>query len=903
MNASAERRWRRRVRPDARNRRLEIPERRAFSTNTPTSRKEDKMRKQGSGRRLGRPLIAAVLAALGLTALAPPAFAQVDFSGPQNFATGQAPVAVALGDFNEDSDIDLVTANRDSGDVSVLLGEQGGGFSAPRNFPSGDGSIARPVSVAVADFNADDHLDVAVANFRSDSPTDLPLTVFKGTGDGNLVLADFLSLMGSPSSVAVGDFNQDSFPDLAVANAASAGSPLPPNVTVLFGTSTSFRLGPVIPLRARPHSVAVGDFNNDSEPDLAISENAGVEILLGMGGGDFSEPRILSGLVGGPLSVGDFNGDGNLDLVVPIFSSFPSVVSVLRGIGDGGFSRSEEFLMGEGPRAVAVADLNADADPDLAVTSDAGLGPHGVSVLQGIGGASFADPTIFPTADGPRGVTAGDFNGDSRLDIVTANSEANNVSVLLNSPPPTAKPDSYTTTEDVPLTVAAPGVLANDTDPERDSLSVVSPPSNGSLLTLREDGSFTYTPKADFSGTDTFTYRVSDGAGISAATTVTITVEPVNDAPVCGDPMPSTDEDTPIDIAPTCSDVDGDSLTYEIVDAPQHGTASVTLAGLLRYEPAANYFGTDSFAYRASDGPTSSGVATVSVTVAGLDDAPVCADVSAVTDEDTAVDVPPSCSDIDSSSLSYGIVSQPSHGVATFQNGQLHYVPATGYSGDDSFTYQASDSILESNIATLSVTIGAVNDPPTVTVVPGGNCGSDDRSGTIALTVEDPDDPAGDLTLSASSDNPRLVPSNNVTFAGAEASWTMTATAVSGRSGTATITITVSDGSATGVATVTTLSAGGNGNDRLTGGAGTDLMFGQNGNDTLNGLGGIDLLCGGNGNDTLNGGDGDDTLVGSFGTDRLTGGAGADRFSGGPGTDTATDFTAAQGDIKDDPIP
>jgi dipeptidyl aminopeptidase/acylaminoacyl peptidase len=180
-----------------------------------------------------------------------------------------------------------------------------------------------------------------------------------------------------------------------------------------------------------------------------------------------------------------------------------------------------------------------------------------------------------------------------------------------------------------------------------------------------------------------------------------------------------------------------------------------------------------------------------------------------------------------------------------------------------------------------------VNDAPTVRVA-ASSCGTNDRSGTINLTLDDPDGPEGSLTLGATSLNARLVPNSNLTFGGTGANRTLTATALSGRTGTAVLTVTVSDGEDTGTLEIT-LKADGNGSRTTNGTAGADILFGQNGNDVLNGLDGNDLFCGGLGNDTLSGAAGDDTM---------SGGLGADRFRGGAGTDRATDFNAAQGDTK-----
>jgi VCBS repeat-containing protein len=278
-------------------------------------------------------------------------------------------------------------------------------------------------------------------------------------------------------------------------------------------------------------------------------------------------------------------------------------------------------------------------------------------------------------------------------------------------------------------------------------------------------------------------------------------------------------------------------------------------------------------------------------------------------------------SDPDGDPLTAVPASPPSHGSLTLNaDGSFTYTPTADFNGTDSFTYRASDGSLSSNPTTVTITVTAANDAPTVTVAGGGTCGSNDRSGTINLAVGDIESLAATLQLSAASSNPALVPAGNVVFDGSGADRMLTATAVAGRSGTAILTVTVSDGQAARSVQVTVRVGGGRG-DTLVGGPTTNLMFGQNGNDTLTGGDSYDLVCGGNGDDTLAGGGGDDSLAGGAGNDRLdggpaadnlsggagndqlTGGPGPDRFSGGTGTDTATDFSAAEGDTADRTIP
>ncbi len=200
--------------------------------------------------------------------------------------------------------------------------------------------------------------------------------------------------------------------------------------------------------------------------------------------------------------------------------------------------------------------------------------------------------------------------------------------------PPVAVDDTYSVAEDQVLSVAAPGVLGNDTDPNGDTLTAVllDGPDHGTL-TFNPDGSFTYTPAADYNGLDSFTYRASDGALPSNAATVSLTVTAVNDAPVARPESYTTAEDTTLTVpAPGLlandTDVDGDVLAAVQVTGPAHGTLTLNANGSFSYTPAANYNGPDSFTYRASDGADESATATVSLTVTLVNDAPVVSDQS-----------------------------------------------------------------------------------------------------------------------------------------------------------------------------------------------------------------------------------------------------------------------------------
>src|SRR5213075_516918 len=163
---------------------------------------------------------------------------------------------------------------------------------------------------------------------------------------------------------------------------------------------------------------------------------------------------------------------------------------------------------------------------------------------------------------------------------------------------------------------------------------------------------------------------------------------------------------------------DGDALNAILVSQPTHGVLTLNTNGGFTYLPAANYLGSDSFTYQANDGALNSGIATVTITVGGVNDAPVAVDDSYTTLEDTILNVPAigvltNDTDVDGDTLSAILVSQPTHGVLTLNtNGGFSYLPATNYLGSDSFTYRANDGALNSGIATVTITIGGVNDAP-----------------------------------------------------------------------------------------------------------------------------------------------------------------------------------------------
>ncbi len=192
--------------------------------------------------------------------------------------------------------------------------------------------------------------------------------------------------------------------------------------------------------------------------------------------------------------------------------------------------------------------------------------------------------------------------------------------------PPAAAADAFSVDEDQVLAVPGPGVLANDTDGNGDSLSaiLVTGPRSGTLV-LGADGSFDYTPKADFHGTDAFTYRANDGQADSDPATVSIAVNAVNTAPTAADDGYATPQDQPLavpagGVLANDQDAEGDPLTASLVQAPASGTLTLAADGSFEYTPNAGFSGSDSFTYAANDGQADSSPATVSIAVDAAED-------------------------------------------------------------------------------------------------------------------------------------------------------------------------------------------------------------------------------------------------------------------------------------------
>ena len=479
---------------------------------------------------------------------------------------------------------------------------------------------------------------------------------------------------------------------------------------------------------------ASGLLSNDLDVDgdaLSISAVGGAEngavALDGAGDVVFTPADGFSGAAQFTYTVSDTRGGRDTASVTVDVSAVNDAPTVA---GPTAFSVAEDtsLTITEAELLINAADEEGD---DLFVS--------GLRISSGRASLDASGAGVWTLTPAP------DWYGEVRLDYgvsdgttVTASGATVTVTAV-NDAAPMAAADATSGLEDASIVIPASSLLANDTDADGDALSISAVGGAvGGTVALNGAGDAVFTPAPEFSGQASFTYTVVDGYGGAATATVTVAVAAVNDAPVAGADDASAVEDTPLliaaaDLLADDTDADGDGLTIAAVSGAVDGSVALTGSGDVVFTPAADFNGQASFTYTVADGNGGETTATVSVDVAGVNDAPVASDDAAETFEETPVriDVLGNDADVDGDALSVTGASVVSGGgwVVVNENGTLGYDPGTAFnhlaagdSGTAAIAYTVADGHGGTDTGDVTVTVSMSDDDP-VTLV--GTAGSD----------------------------------------------------------------------------------------------------------------------------------------------------------------------------------
>ena len=456
---------------------------------------------------------------------------------PASFvALGSVSISAAIGDFDGDGKADLAVVNEGSDTISIVLGKGNGSFQAPVSISLDEPGISvSPTSILAADFNLDGKLDLAVA-----TPNVHDIAVLVGNGNGTFgapvhYALDDPNFVNNINKLASVDLNSDGYPDLVLDNLSSN------HVTVLlnhgdgtFPSASSYAAGP------EPIGMAIADFNGDTIPDVIVVDNAvdgEVALLAGNGNGTLqAAPVRRSGFAPTSLATGDFNGDGKLDLVnVSSVTPSPSGTgtgTVMLGNADGTF-QAPKIWSTSAISSVAVGDFDGDGKLDLVETNPT-PGNGKLSLLLGKGDGTFQAATDYTVGTTPETVTVADLNGDGKPDVIVGNRNSGNISVLLNAGNGTLLPAvNYAT----PVTGTPESIAVSDFngDGVPDIAVAISGINATSIALFINNGNGTFQPyisipsgffssgiihivAADFDGDGNTDLAVTDGATLSVLT-------------------------------------------------------------------------------------------------------------------------------------------------------------------------------------------------------------------------------------------------------------------------------------------------------------------------------------------------------------------------------------------------
>jgi predicted Zn-dependent protease with MMP-like domain len=347
-----------------------------------------------------------------------------------NTGEGSQPYSIDTGDLNNDTWIDIAVACV-TGDIGIFFGYGNGTFSSQTIYSTGSPSPWN--QIIIADLNSDTKLDVAVSNFGDGNGN---IGVLYGYGDGHFAVLKIYSTgwNSNPISIAVGDFNNDNQLDLAVSQSNLDSINIMLRLrSEPFATPTMFSTGN----NSRPQSVVTGDFNNDDQLDIAVANSAtnNIGMFLGYGNGNFApQQTYFIGNNSRPVSlaVGDFNNDHHLDIAVA--NSEACTIVILRGFGNGSVAVFTTYSTGalSIPSSIAVDDLNSDHHLDIVVTN---YYSDELLVFLGFGNGTFFEAKSYSLGYNtrPQSVAIGDMNNDGLLDIIVANYGGDYVQIFLQT--------------------------------------------------------------------------------------------------------------------------------------------------------------------------------------------------------------------------------------------------------------------------------------------------------------------------------------------------------------------------------------------------------------------------------------------------------------------------------------
>ena len=712
------------------------------------------------------------------------------FQTALNSAAGPQPSSIAVGDFNGDGKLDVAVTDASTFSIYILLGKGDGTFGPAQPFKTGEN--VNPVSIVVSDFNNDGKLDVAVADqgCLAASCTSGTVTVMLGNGDGTLQPPLHLTVGIAPNGLAVSDFNNDGVKDLAATDSNG-------NVWILLGNGTgTFQVGPPIALTGAntpAYGVAVGDFNGDGKPDLAVATGAAefISILLGRGDGTFRSPQNISdplAQVPAWVAVGDFNGDGKQDLAVALSECCNApgegVFAVLPGNGDGTFQSFQRFLVPgfTVPNAsifLVPADFNADKKLDLALVMSGVIG--GTNVMMNTTGVGPAPFSLGSLTLSPATVSGG-------------NNSTGNVRL-------------------VPGAVAPAGSQVIDLISSNTNLATV--PSTATMIAGMNNVFFQILTSSSITSTTTASLTASVNNSVSA----TLTITPGTPSALASLTLNPT----------TVTSGTGSVGTVTLNEPAPAGDATITLSS------SNTSVATVPATATVPAGQTTSSFSVTSGTVTTTQSATISASFGAVTKSVVFTVNPPSNVTVSSLTLnptsvvggnsSTGTVTlsgpAPSGGSGVqLASSSTVAIPSTviltvpaGQTGG-TFTISTS-SVTATQSVTISATLGGVTQNATLTVTPPSATitlssltlnptsvtGGSSSQGTVALSAAA--SAATSVTLSSSNSSVASVPASVTVAAGStSATFTITTTSV-----TTSVTITASQGGVSKTATLTVTSA------------------------------------------------------------------------------------------------